>query len=178
MPRFPYSVFFVLAVGLPIISQGAAGQPPTSLQIQGGAVQLDVDAMSATPGEPLPPVTDNSTTLRYSEREDGSVKIMVATTVPEQLYELRVQAQDVGEGVPQGEIPLIDGMPPADLIRGIDLCDAPGGPPGGGPPGGGPPGGGGPSCREGATLRYRVLVDAEDGPGSDSHTVEYTILAQ
>jgi len=174
-------VLRIAVVGLLLavpIGSSVLGQ---SIDIKGGPTQLDIT--TATPGQNPPPATDASTTLRISERRDGAFKITVSTTAPGQRYDLRVEATGLNSGVSQGEVSLVDGMASADLIRNVDLCDRPGGgPPGGGPPGGGPPGGGppggGPPCREEATLRYRAFVAADDGAGSDSHTVQYTILAQ
>jgi hypothetical protein len=171
----------VLLLGwLPILSAAvlpATGQR-TSVRIDGGPVQLQVTTAPA--GQNPPPATDASSTLQYSERRDEPFKVAVSTTAPGQRYGLRVEALDAPSGLSPGEVTLTDNMAPATILYNIDLCDAPGGgPPGGGPPGGGPPGGGGPpQCRAEATLRYRAFVEATDEPGSDSHTVQYTILAQ
>ena len=176
----------VLLLGwLPALSpvlHPATGQR-TSVRIDGEPVQLQVTTAPA--GENPPPATDASSTLQYSERRDGTFKIAVSTTAPGQRYELRVQAMNASNGISTGEVTLTDNMAPATLLYNIDLCDRPGGgppgggPPWGGPPGGGPPGGGGPpQCRAEAPLRYRTFVEAGDEPGSDSHTVQYTILAQ
>lgn len=162
----------------PVLSDGAAAQQ-VEVEIVGGSVQLQVS--TAPPGQNPPPATDASTTLRYSERTDDTYKILVSTSAPDQDYDLRATAMNPGSGMSQGEVSLIDGMSPVDLITQIDVCDAPGGgPPGGGPPPWGGPGsrGGGPPCRAEATLRYRAFVEPADGPGSDSHTVQYTIVAQ
>lgn len=164
----------------PLLSEGAAAQP-VKLEIIGGSVRLQVS--SAPPGQNPPPATDASTTLRYSERTDDTYKILVSTSAPDQDYELRVIAMNPGSGTSQGEVSLVDGMSPVDLLTRIDVCKGPGG----GPPGGGPPpwagpesqgGGGGPPCRDQVTLRYRTFVEPADGPGSDSHTVQYTIVTQ
>lgn len=165
-------VFLAWLIFLPAVFSPASGQ---KIKIRGGMLELQVT--TASPGQNPPPATDASTTLQIREREDGAFKVAVSTTAPEQQYDLRVEAMDLNEGVPLGEVSLTDGMAPADLIRNIDLCDKRGGGRGRGPPGGGPPGGG-PPCREEATLRYRTFVAAEHGSGSDSHTVRYTILAQ
>lgn len=172
---FPFSVW--LLVLAPLVSP-AIGQ---KIKIRGGTPRLAV--RTATPGHNPPPATDASTTMRLRERREGAFKITVSTTAPGQRYELRVKAMDLNNGVSQGEVRLIDGMVPVDLIRRFDLCDKPGGGPRGrGPAGGGSQRGGsprgGPPCREEVTLRYRTFVTATDGSGTDSHTVRYTILAE
>lgn len=154
---------------VPHLSDGAAAQP-VKVEIVGGSVQLQVS--TAPPGKNPPPATDASTTLRYSERTDDTYKILVSTSAPDQDYELRVTAMNPGSGTSQGEIRLTDGMAPVDLITQIDVCAAPGG----GPPG--RRGGGGPACEAEAGLQYRTFVEPADGPGSDSHTVQYTVVAQ
>jgi hypothetical protein len=162
---------FLLALPHPCWGQGGK----QSLKIAGGPVQLEL--RTASPGQNPPPITNRSTTLKFTERRNSAFKITASTMAPNQRYELRVQAVDVTVGTSQGEINLSDGMAPVDLLRGI--CKNGGGPPPGKgpPPGAGPPPGRGPPCRGEATLQYRAIVEASDGAGTDTHTVRYTITA-
>lgn len=166
MRRLKWVTLLLCGLVVPFLSNAAAAQP-VKVQIVGGSVQLQV--ATAPPGQTPPPATDASTTLRYSERTDNTHKIVVSSAPGEQDYELRVSAKNPGSGMSQGEIRLIKGASPVDLLTQIDVCDA---------TGAGPPGRGGPPCRDEATLEYRALVGPADGPGTDSHTVEYTMLAQ
>jgi hypothetical protein len=149
---------FLLALFATPLSSGAQGQP---LTIQGGPVQLVV--ASAPAGADLPPAEDESSRLSYRLRSPQAVKIAVATNCPGQRFSLSVQARNVTSGTAQGAIPLTHNMAPTDLVRDITL----------------------PSvlcfffrCVGTADLRYRSVVRAEDGLGSDDHIVQYTILAQ
>jgi hypothetical protein len=148
-------LFLLLAAGTLAV---AHGQP---VEVRGGPVQLRV--RSAPAGVDPPPAEDESTRLRYRLQSTQTLKITVSTSCPTQQFPLSVQARNVQRGTSQGTVSLNDGMPPTDLVRDITL----------------------PSffclffrCTAEADLRYRSAIQAEDGVGSDTHIVQYTILAQ
>jgi hypothetical protein len=136
----------------------AYGQP---VEVRGGPVQLT--ARSAPAGVDPTPAEDTSSRLWYRLRSTQTLKVTVSTSCPAQQFPLSVQARNVERGTAQGAVPLRDGMAPTDLVRDITL----------------------PSffclflrCTAEADLRYRSTIQAEDGTGTDTHIVQYTILAQ
>lgn len=136
----------------------AQGQP---VEVRGGPVQLEVQ--SAPAGVDPAPAVDESSRLWYRLKTPRTLKITVSTSAPDQQFPLSVQARNVSRGTSQGAVSLMDGMPPTDLIRDITL----------------------PSllclvfrCTTEADLRYRSDIQAEDGTGTDTHIVRYTVLAQ
>jgi hypothetical protein len=140
------------------IAEAIQGQP---VEVRGGPVQLQV--RSAPAGVDPAPAEDESSRLWYRLQTPGTLKITVSTSSPNQDFPLSVQARNVTRGTSQGAVALTDGMAATDLVRDITL----------------------PSffclffrCTAEADLRYRSAIRAEDGTGTDTHVVRYTVLAQ
>jgi hypothetical protein len=145
----------LLAFGALTVVQG---QP---VEVRGGPVQLEVQ--SAPAGADPAPAVDESSRIWYRLRTPRTLKITVSTSCPDQQFPLSVQARNVSRGTAQGAVALTDGMAPTDFIRDITL----------------------PNffclffrCTAEADLRYRSDIQAEDGTGTDTHIVRYTVLAQ
>ena len=127
--------------------------PAADLTVEGGDVSLSVS--SATAGQdPDPDVDETTSDLKYKkDAVDPTMKVTVATNLGSPLFTMKIEAINVGDGNPTGE--LIVGTAAQDLITSITseifaFCD----------------------------LRYTSIALASDGTGTDNHTVTYTIIAQ
>ena len=114
----------------------------------GGAVTLQVGSAG---GDRLEPSTDASTRLLWTSNGDNR-KIAVASNVTSPRFVLRIQAEQInpGSGVAEPEVTLSDNEP-HDLILGVRRTAG------------------------GCTLKFTAAAEPEEGIGSESHLITYTI---
>ncbi|MFB6230801.1 MAG: hypothetical protein ABEL04_06560 [Salinibacter sp.] len=151
----------LLVLGSGVLETPAWGQ---ALFFEGGPPQLRIDRF--VPGRSTATDTDASTTLVYERARAPArqLKVVVSTSVRDEQFKLRVEALNPTEGTPRGRVRLRGGMPPTDLLRDIDPCQASESQGG--------------ACEERSTLRYHMTARVKDGPGRDEHVVRYTLQAQ
>jgi hypothetical protein len=117
------------------------------VSIAGGAVVITIS--SATPGADPDDVTDNTTADLDWTTNEASRKITVQTDLVSPVYGLTTQAQGVTGGVSAGVIAV--STSPQDFVTGISATTG--------------------SC----DLSYTGSATAGDAPGSEVHTITYTI---
>ncbi len=134
-------------IALFLVSVPATPRPSQAqrLVLQGGPVVIQLDPVGA------PVAEDLSARLRWNRVRSPS-KIMVGATDSEQRFDLFVDARDVHRGTPTGEVRLLAGAPAQDFV--VDITE-----------------GGAGSC----SLRYRAEVRADQGHGTELHSITYTI---
>lgn len=110
---------------------------------------------SAVAGHAPNDAEDTLSELAWSNITSVS-KITVTTQAIGQRFSLTVEALSIQNGTGQGTISLVDGMFATDFVRDIKAT----------------PGNG--SC----TLRYRATATTAQGPGTDLHTVTFTLTSQ
>lgn len=144
-------------------TQSAYGQGATSTQVitlrvlelntidlVGGPLTLQINTINDNTAQPDPAV-DNSTKLLWTSNGD-SRKIAVGSNVASPRFILKIEAEKSGSGagIAQPEVTLSDNAP-HDLILGVQRSAG--------------------SCQ----LRFTAIADAEQGTGSESRLITYTI---
>ena len=145
-----------LCLGLPMVAMGASSDNHSvtvqvlainEVAISGGNITLTIN--SATAGSNPDDVVDNSTCDLAWTTNQLSKKVTVATSNGAPNFTLKVVAQNVVGGVAAAEVTL--STIAADFVTGVAMtvgnCD----------------------------LQYTASATAAQGPGSDMHTVTYTI---
>jgi hypothetical protein len=156
MPTPPVSI---LRVCLLLAVLAGSAHPVLAQRIfslSGGPVELRINAVGAG-GELVDAIAPDAG--KFTWQQATGLKVTVSTSAPGQSFRLFVRADGVVRGTPTGEIMLLDGMLPVDLV--VDIPNAGMG---------------------GASLHYRASANVLDGHsgdrGIDTHTVTYTIVAQ
>lgn len=141
------SFFAAAAVLLLVLATAPHAQ---SMLLLGGPVELYVDGSTVVAGQSV--ATDASTMLQWEGRRRPK-KITVETQAPGQVYTLRVAIVGLsGDGMPQPEVTLVDGMFAQDLVRDIK------------------------NKKEGrGFVRYTASVAPGQAVGEDVHTVTFTL---
>ncbi len=143
----PRPSFFTAAALFLVLATAPQAQ---SMLLIGGPVELVVDGSTVVAGQSV--ATDASTMLQWEGRRRQK-KITVETSAPGQVYALRVMVVGkTGDGTPQPEVTLVDGMFAQDLVRDIK------------------------NKKEGqGFVRYTASVAPGQGIGEDMHTVTFTL---
>ena len=117
--------------------------------ITGGNITLTIS--SATPGQDPDDATDNTTCDLDWTTNETAKKITVETNLASPTFTLKVVAENVTGGTAASEVTLSDTA--TDFVTGIATTTG------------------------GCDLAYTASATAEDGTGSDVHTVTYTLTA-
>ena len=139
------SRFLTIAPVLAVMTFMPTQTQAQRLALQGGPVIIELDPISTPVGE------DRSSRLRWNQVRSPS-KIMVSSSTTAQRYDLYVDAIGVRRGEGVGEVKLVSGQPAQDFIIGVRERGAG-------------------RC----TLGYRAETRAEQGYGTEVHSVTYTI---
>jgi hypothetical protein len=120
------------------------------IDLVGGPLTLQINSINDNAGEPNPAV-DASTKLLWTSNGDAR-KIAVGSDIASPRFILKIEAEKSGSGagIAQPEVTLSDNSP-HDLILGVQRSAG--------------------SC----SLRFKALASAEEGTGSESHLITYTI---
>ena len=149
--------FFILLAFQGVLAQNAATQTVmlqvrelNKIDLVGGALTLQIKNVGQDANS-LDPAVDASTKLLWTTNGD-SRKIDVASDATSGKFVLRIQAQQIspGAGTAEPEVTLSDNAP-HDLILGVQRTAG--------------------SC----TVRFTARSSAEQGTGSESHLITYTI---
>jgi hypothetical protein len=135
----------------------AEGEGQT-IRVRGGNVIFPAMTTGTPGGQLTPPATNIATSLRYSTPNNPNIlrKISVSTSCTPQHFNLSVLATNVTRGAAAPAVSLVTGNPAIDFIRDIPRN----------------------SNNARATLNYTASATFNQGIGTDSHTVTYTIQAQ
>lgn len=123
----------------------------TLLAVDVGSVNLTVDGSTAVPGQDEMVVTDQSSLLLWGTNASAQ-KVTASTSLAAPLFTLRLVALSPSAGTPGPEQVLTPVA--ADFLRDIGRSS-------------------------GSTqIRYTGVALASQGPGSDTHIITFTIVAQ
>jgi hypothetical protein len=146
-----------------LFSQSVYSQQTTSTQVVtlrvmelnkidlvGGPLTLQINSINDNAGQPNPAI-DASTKLLWTSNGDAR-KIAVGSdmTSPRFILKIKAEKSGSGAGIAQPEVTLSDNSP-HDLILGVQRSAG--------------------SCN----LRFKALASVEEGTGSESHLITYTI---
>ena len=156
-------IVIVIALHGAFLPQHAYSQQATSTQVVtlrvmelnkidlvGGPLTLQVNSINDDAGEPNPAI-DASTKLLWTSNGDAR-KIAVGTDIASPRFILKIEAEKSGSGtgVAEPEVTLSDNSP-HDLILGVQRSAG--------------------SCK----LKFTAMASVEEGVGSESHLITYTI---
>ena len=125
--------------------------PITLLAVDVGAVNLTVDGSTAVPGQDAMTVTDQSSLILWGTNASAQ-KVTASTSLAAPVFTLRVVAVSPSAGTPAPEQVLAPVA--ADFLRDIGRSSG------------------------SALIRYTGVALASLGPGSDTHIITFTIVAQ
>ena len=155
-------VIAVALLGIPL-SQRAFSQQVTSTQVVtlrvmelntidlvGGPLTLQINTIDDNAAQPNPAI-DASTKLLWTSNGDAR-KIAVGSDIASPRFILKIEAEksSPGAGIAQPEVTLSDNSP-HDLILGVERSAG--------------------SCK----LKFTAMAAVEEGSGSESHLITYTI---
>jgi len=123
----------------------------TLLAVDRGSVNLSVDGSTAVPGQDEIVVSDQSSLLLWGTNVSAR-KVTASTSLAAPLFTLRLAAGSPSAGTPAPEQVL--STLAADFLRDIGRSSG------------------------SAQIRYTGVALASQGPGSDTHVITFTIVAQ